>query len=45
MMYHYVALNYDYNVYKLEGNEFEVHNHNFYSNILSTYVLKSKLKR
>lgn len=45
MVHHYVASNYGWNVCKLEESVFEVHNYNFYSNILSTYYLKSKLKK
>jgi hypothetical protein len=44
MVHHYVVSNYGWNVCKLEESVFEVRNYNFYSNILSTYFLKSKLK-
>jgi len=42
MGHHYGASNHGWNVCKLEENPFEMHNHNFYSNVLSTYFLKSK---
>jgi len=33
------------NICKLEESVFEMHNHNFYSNIFSTYFLKFKFKK
>jgi hypothetical protein len=44
MVHHYITSNYGWNVCKMEESVFEVHNYKFYSNILSTYLLKSKLK-